>query len=54
MKQLREGIKEYINFYNHQRFHQTMNYKKPMKMYNEWLKKNYQKKQNIKILRKIA
>ena len=54
MKELKEDIKEYINFYNHQRFHQTLNYKKPMEVYNEWLKKNNQKKQNIKILRKVA
>ena len=54
MKELKEDIKEYINFYNYQRFHQTLNYKKPMEVYNEWLKKNNQKKQNIKILRKVA
>ena len=54
MKELREDIKEYINFYNHQRFHQTLNYKKPMEVYNEWLKNNNLKKQNIKILRKVA
>ena len=54
MKELKVDIKEYINFYNHRRFHQTLNYKKPMEVYNEWLKKNHQKKQNIKILRKTA
>ena len=44
MKELKVDIKEYINFYNYQRFHQTLNYKKPMEVYNEWLKKNNQKK----------
>jgi putative transposase len=54
MNELKEDIRDFISFYNYQRFHQTLNYKKPMEVYNEWLKKNNQKKQNIKILRKIA
>jgi len=54
MNELKEDVKNYINFYNHQRFHQTLDYKKPMEVYNEWLKNNKSEKQNIKIFRKVA
>ena len=54
INELKEDIKNYIDFYNYQRFHQTLSYKKPMEMYNEWLKNNNSKKENIKIFRKIA
>jgi len=54
INELKEDIKNYIDFYNYQRFHQTLDYKKPMEVYNEWLKNNNSKKENIKILKKIA
>lgn len=42
---LKNDVKDYIEFYNHKRFHETLNYKKPMKVYYESLKindENYQ------------
>jgi putative transposase len=33
--QLKEDVNDYITFYNHKRFHQTLDYKKPMDVYNE-------------------
>jgi len=32
---LKEDVNDYISFYNHKRFHQTLDYKKPMDVYNE-------------------
>ncbi|MCF6204429.1 MAG: integrase core domain-containing protein, partial [Methylococcaceae bacterium] len=32
---LQEDIKDYIDFYNHRRFHETLDYKKPMNVYKE-------------------
>ncbi len=32
--ELKAGITEYIRFYNDERFHQTLNYEKPMEVYN--------------------
>ena len=40
VSKLKEDVKEYINFYNHKRFHETLNYQKPMKVYYESLKIN--------------
>ena len=37
---LKNDIKEYIEFYNHRRFHETLEYHKPMKVYYESLKQN--------------
>jgi len=43
MMELRQDVKAYINFYNYHRYHQTLQYKKPMEVYD------YQKYlQNIK------
>ena len=42
IKELKEDLKEYMNFYNHKRFHQTLEYKKPMNVYYESLKINMQ------------
>ena len=30
-----EDVDEYIEFYNHKRFHETLDYKKPMNVYRE-------------------
>ena len=35
IKELKEDIKNYINFYNYRRFHQTLDYKRPMEVYDE-------------------
>jgi putative transposase len=35
VRELKAGVTEYIDFYNHKRFHQTLNYKKPMEVYNQ-------------------
>jgi putative transposase len=37
---LKQDVKEYIEFYNHKRFHETLNYKKPMNIYYESMKIN--------------
>jgi putative transposase len=34
IRELKNGINDYIAFYNHKRFHQSLNYKKPMNVYN--------------------
>ena len=34
IRELKNGVNEYIEFYNHRRFHQTLKYKKPMEIYN--------------------
>lgn len=39
---LKEDVKEYIEFYNHKRFHETLEYKKPMNIYYESIKINDQ------------
>jgi putative transposase len=33
IKELKEGIGKYINFYNFNRFHSALDYKKPMNVY---------------------
>lgn len=40
VKELRDDIADYMRFYNHRRFHETLEYKKPMKVYFESLKIN--------------
>lgn len=39
IRELKVGINEYINFYNTQRFHQSLSYKNPMEVYNQNLTK---------------
>jgi putative transposase len=39
---LKEDVKEYINFYNHKRFHESLEYKKPMEVYFNSMKINDQ------------
>jgi len=46
INELKKDVRDYIDFYNHKRFHQTLEYKKPMNVYYESLKinnKNYSK-----------
>ena len=33
VKELKAGVAEYIQFYNRRRFHQSLNYRKPMEVY---------------------
>jgi len=40
IKELKDDIKDYIEFYNHRRFHETLKYKKPMAVYFDSLKVN--------------
>jgi putative transposase len=37
---LKDDVKEYINFYNHKRFHESLEYKKPMDVYFNSMKIN--------------
>ncbi len=37
-------VDDYIEFYNHRRFHETLDYKKPMDVYQESIKLNQNKK----------
>ena len=43
IKELKEDIIDYIQFYNYRRFHETLDYKKPMNVYFDSLKINMQK-----------
>ena len=36
IKELKSGVAEYVDFYNHRRFHQTLDYKKPMDVYSDF------------------
>ena len=49
---LKKDVKEYINFYNHKRFHETLDYKKPMNVYWDSMKIN--KENYIKIDDNVA
>jgi len=40
IKDLKEDIDDYIEFYNHDRFHETLKYKKPMNVYQGGIKAN--------------
>ncbi|MDX8396938.1 MAG: IS3 family transposase [Mariprofundaceae bacterium] len=44
MAELKEDIDDYIEFYNHKRFHETLQYKKPMKTYYESMLNQEKKK----------
>jgi len=58
MKELKKDIRAYINFYNYYRFHQTLEYKRPMEVYDEqkYLKtvKRNESINNIQMLQKVA
>ncbi len=40
IKELKDDIADYMEFYNHRRFHETLKYKKPMAVYFDSLKVN--------------
>jgi len=40
IKELKEDVADYMQFYNYRRFHETLNYKKPMSVYFNSLKIN--------------
>jgi len=40
IKELKEDVTDYMQFYNYRRFHETLEYKKPMSVYYESLKIN--------------
>ncbi|WP_221899652.1 IS3 family transposase [Bathymodiolus platifrons methanotrophic gill symbiont] len=42
IRALIEDVDDYIEFYNHQRFHETLDYKKPMNVYRESILANEQ------------
>ena len=42
IKELKEDVTDYMQFYNYRRFHETLEYKKPMNVYFESLKINEQ------------
>jgi putative transposase len=44
INELTTDIDDHIEFYNHRRFHQTLDYKKPMDVYQESIKLNQNKK----------
>ena len=46
IKELKEDVTDYMQFYNYRRFHETLDYKKPMNVYFESLKIN---KENFNI-----
>ncbi len=43
IRELKNGVNEYIAFYNHKRFHQSLKYQKPMNVYS------YQKGESLKL-----
>ena len=40
IKELKEDVTDYMEFYNYRRFHETLKYKKPMNVYFESLQMN--------------
>lgn len=42
LAQLKSGVAEYIEFYNHKRFHQSLGYQKPMNVYWDSLQGGFQ------------
>ena len=37
IKELKDDVRDYMEFYNYRRFHETLNYKKPMETYHNSL-----------------
>jgi len=48
IKELKGDVKDYIEFYNHKRFHETLKYKKPMAVYFDSLRVNCENQGNHK------
>jgi putative transposase len=46
IQELKRDISQYIEFYNYYRFHQTLNYKKPMEVYDKKRYKNRVREKN--------
>ena len=42
MRTLKMGVAEYIRFYNLKRFHQSLQYQKPMEVYNQSISQQFQ------------
>lgn len=47
IRELKDDVHNYIEFYNHRRFHETLEYKKPMGVYFESLKVNSDNYENL-------
>ena len=44
---LKNDVSDYMRFYNYKKFHETLNYKKPMNVYFESMKVNDENYTNI-------
>jgi putative transposase len=58
IKELKNDVQGYMEFYNYYRFHQTLGYKRPMEVYNnkkyfDYIKQNYMAN-NIELLQKVT
>jgi putative transposase len=42
VKELKAGVTDYIKFYNHRRFHQTLDYRRPMEAYNQSMSEQFE------------
>ncbi len=42
IKELKDDVRDYMEFYNYRRFHETLDYKKPMETYHNSLTINNQ------------
>jgi len=47
ISQLKDDVKDYMQFYNYRRFHETLKYKKPMNVYFDSIKMNDEKYNKI-------
>lgn len=47
MAELKNDVKDYIDFYNYRRFHESLDYKKPMNVYLESMKINDENYKNL-------
>ena len=50
IRELKADVKDYISFYNYRRFHQTLNYKKPMEVYHHTIKHQETETNIIKLM----
>ncbi|VVM27683.1 hypothetical protein BSPWISOXPB_1131 [uncultured Gammaproteobacteria bacterium] len=49
ISELITDVDDYIEFYNHRRFHETLAYKKPMDVYQESIKLNQKKRRLLRM-----